>query len=153
MPRKRTVGNRESKQLSWVGGQAGRLQFLDSNWYFDNLSHFVTPTPYFNNDSTASNNSTNNEVESESDNEEEEDNDSVLSSHTLSDDSASTNDSSIEARKHNGNVIIHLPSLQATLNSIACCRFCAKNSNARTVEDFLYVRLVFSLVGFFKSVM
>jgi len=137
MPRKRTVGNRESKQLSWVGGQAGRLQFQDSNWYFDNLSHFVTPTPYFNNDSTASNNSTNNEVESESDNEEEEDNDSVLSSHTLSDDSASTNDSSIEARKHNGNVIIHLPSLQATLNSIACCRFCAKNSHATTVEDFV----------------
>jgi len=132
MPRKRSVGNREYKQLAWGGGNSGRFQFQDSNWNFDNVCHRITPIMHSNTtaNATTSDEPSYSEEEAESTNEKEVENQSVSSSNDLSGESLCSNDSTVsnKAAKHNGNIIIHLPNLESAINSVACCKFCAKST-------------------------
>jgi hypothetical protein len=141
MPRKRSVSNREYKQLSWVGGNSGRFQFHDSNWNFDDVCHHITPTIQSNTtaNATTSDDPSYSEEEAESTNEEEVENQSVSSSNDSLGESLCTNDSTVsnKAEKHNANIIIHLPNLETAINSVACCKLCAKSTTITTVEAFV----------------
>ncbi|MFN9981479.1 MAG: hypothetical protein ACK53Y_16260, partial [bacterium] len=39
-------------------------------------------------------------------------------------------------RTHNGSIIVNLPCLESTINSIECCKRCAKKSTNAAIEDF-----------------
>jgi hypothetical protein len=138
MPQKCSVSNREYKQLSWVGGNSGRFQFQDSNCNFDDVCHHITPLIHSNTtaNATTSDDPSYSEEEAESTNEEEVENQSVSSSNDSLGESLCTNDSTVsnKAEKHNGNIIIHLPNLESAINSVACCKFCAKSTTITTVD-------------------
>jgi hypothetical protein len=137
MPRKRTISNRESKQLNWVGGNSGRFHFQDTNWNFNEFCHAITPIPASNGNEVMSINSINSDVEAESSVDVEEENTWVSSSNCSLAKSLCTNDSYNVTRKHNGSIIVNLPCLESTINSIACCKWCAKKTTYTAVEDFV----------------
>jgi hypothetical protein len=96
MPCKKSVSIREARQLSWTGGNSGRMLFDDSNWNFDNVHHFITPNAEVNPNTTA------NEVDSD---DESEKMSSVGSCYISSVESQCTNDETVSTGHVNTMVI------------------------------------------------
>lgn len=73
-----------------------------------------------------------------SDSEKDTESNSTASKRTIDVQSILTNGSSVPqgTMKHDGHAILHLPQLESAINSIACCKHCAKLNGASTMEDF-----------------